>query len=247
MNNLEGKVVAILGSTGGVGDPIAEEFVRAGAKVLLGARRFPELSAQRDRIDPTGKNSIAQPTDASVSGQVTNLLEAGAKRFGRVDIVLVTVGTWRLTSINTELDKASEAARVLVDSIIIPSWNAIFEAQQFLSKQGGGTIINMSSWVAINEPDKKEGKLGGNIYYRAAKVAVENMVESLRLVTEDKLIFINLRPALVDTPINRRENPKITDEEWKLAVQPKQIFDWIVENWQNPKDLDPYFHSELIL
>jgi NADP-dependent 3-hydroxy acid dehydrogenase YdfG len=41
---LRGKVVAIIGATGGIGAPLAGMSVHAGAKVVLGARRLQELS-----------------------------------------------------------------------------------------------------------------------------------------------------------------------------------------------------------
>lgn len=244
MNTLEGKVVAIIGATGGIGDPLAEKSVKAGAKVLLGARRFPELQALRERIDPTGKNSIALATDASITGQVINLLNAGFNRFKRVDIVIVTVGTWRQTYYNTDLEEVASTGRILTDSIIIPSWNAIFEAHRFFSNTYQvGIIFNMSSWVVT----KKEGVLSGNILYRAAKRAVESVVESLQEVG-DMVKIVNLRPATVDTPINRKTHPGVPTDKWGLAVQPKTIFDWINEHSNDPNiPEDVYFPSDLKL
>jgi len=249
MKNLEGKVVAIIGATGGIGDPFAEMFIKTGANVLLGSRRLSELQALRDRIDPSGKNSIALATDASKSRQVTYLLKAGLDRFKSVDLVIISVGTWRRSFANTDIIEAANNGLILSQSIIIPSWNAIFEANQFLSKHEGGLIFNLSSHVVMNDKEKNENELSGNIYYRAAKIAVENMMNSLRLVEKNgKIKFINLRPATVDTPTNRAEHPEIQDSDWEKAVQTETMFDWIIENFDNPNIPDSiYFPSELIL
>ncbi|MEK7642315.1 MAG: SDR family oxidoreductase [Patescibacteria group bacterium] len=243
---LERKVIAIIGATGGIGDPIASLCIKSGARVLLGSRRWPELRDLRDRIDPSGQNSLAEPTDASKAGEITRLLLAGKKRFGKVDAVIVTVGTWRLTSVNTEVEEAGAAARVLADSIIVPSWNAIFEANRFLTEEGG-IIFNLSSHVTLDDEMKQENRLSGNIFYRAAKEAVENVVNSLRLVSP-KIRFVNLQPATVDTPTNRREHPEVPEGDWTKAVQPATIFDWIADHLDDPEITEEvYFPSGLTL
>jgi hypothetical protein len=57
-----------------------------------------------------------------------------------------------------------------------------------------------------------------------------------------------LRPAIVDTPQNRKENPQITDEQWNLAVKPVTIFHWIEANvGSNFNVEDPEFLSKLEL
>ncbi len=247
-DQLAGKVIAIIGATGGIGAPLAEMSVKAGAKVVLGARRVPELMQLRDRIDPENRHSIFLGTDASKAQEVTRLLQAGYGEFGKIDIVIVTVGTWRKVSLTTGIQEAGENGLTLVNSIILPSWNSIFEATKFLKEHGGGAVLNLSSHVVL----KGEDRLAGNIYYRAAKVAVENIVGSIReSLTETErlhLRFVNLRPAIVDTPQNRKENPHISEEQWDLAVKPVTIFHWMDANvGSNFNVEDPEFLSKLEL
>ena len=244
MSKLEGKVIAIIGATGGIGAPLAEMSVGSGAKVLLGSRRVPELTDLQMRIDPSGKNTLATPTDASKPKSVLALLEEGFQEFDKVDIVIVSVGTWRQVSFETELGDAGEAGSILANSIVIPSWNAIFESTRFLAEHGGGAVLNVSSHAVL----KSEGKLKKNVYYRAAKVAVENVIESLRPDAEKKGVrLVNLRPAIVDTPQNRKENPAVTEDQWALAVKPITIFHWIENNADNLNLEDPEFPSKFEL
>jgi NADP-dependent 3-hydroxy acid dehydrogenase YdfG len=218
--------------------------VHAGAKVVLGARRLQELSELSKKIDPTLENSVAISTDASKPGEVTALLEAGFAKFGKINIVIVTVGTWRKVSLDTPIQEAGESGLTLVNSIVLPSWNSIFEATKFLKEHGGGAVLNLSSHVVL----KGEKKLSGNTYYRAAKVAVENVVQSIEDIAGKEVSFVNLRPAIVDTPQNRKENPQITEEQWNLAVKPVTIFHWIGANVESNFNVeDPEFMSKLEL
>lgn len=241
---MKDKVVCYIGATGGIGAPLAEMSMHAGAKVVLGSRRLPELLELGKKIDPTGENSVAISTDASKPGEVTTLLETGFEKFSKIDIVVVTVGTWRRVSLDTPIQEAGESGLTLVNSIVLPSWNSIFEATKFLKEHGGGAVLNLSSHVVL----KGEDKLSGNTYYRAAKVAVENMMQSVKDTAGKEVSFVNLRPAIVDTPQNRKENPQITDEQWNLAVKPVTIFHWIEANvGSNFNVEDPEFLSKLEL
>lgn len=56
MENVSNKVVAITGGSSGLGAETARHLVRAGAKVVLGARRLDRLAALADEL---GREHVA--------------------------------------------------------------------------------------------------------------------------------------------------------------------------------------------
>ncbi|MCW2873710.1 MAG: oxidoreductase [Streptomyces oryziradicis] len=63
MLGIEGKVVAITGASGGIGEATALLLAERGAKVVLGARRPERLEALAARIEKAGGEAAWARTD----------------------------------------------------------------------------------------------------------------------------------------------------------------------------------------
>ena len=57
--SLEGRVAVVTGAGRGIGQGIAEDFAKAGAKVILAARRTEEIKQVEQRIRNAGGTAIA--------------------------------------------------------------------------------------------------------------------------------------------------------------------------------------------
>ena len=67
MSALQGKVVAITGASGGIGEATALLLAERGVKLVLGARRTERLEALATRIAAAGgKPSMPAPTLSGV-------------------------------------------------------------------------------------------------------------------------------------------------------------------------------------
>lgn len=82
---LEGKVAIITGASKGTGAVMGRQFVEAGARVLMVARREPEvLQAAR----AAGEGAIGMAVDVTDELQVAAMVDRALNEFGQVDILL---------------------------------------------------------------------------------------------------------------------------------------------------------------
>ena len=68
---MQGKVAVVTGSSSGIGKAIAHRLAKAGASVVLAARRVDELDEVKQVIEKDGGKAIAVKTDVTVRQQVS--------------------------------------------------------------------------------------------------------------------------------------------------------------------------------
>ena len=225
MQNLEGKTIVFFGATGGIGESVCREFQKAGANLVLVARSQDKLAKLKEELG--GQNIAAISADATSLTEVQKVFRESNDRFGQVDAVVISVGTWKRTSINNTPEEIIEMNEQLDTSVAKPVIVVGSVAQEFLRKQGRGVIFNISSHAA----DKY---LPGNLAYASAKAKGSRFI--LNLGEELKgsgVSACDLQPALVDTPQNRKGLPHFSQEDWAKAVQPRDIAEFIGEHIGN--------------
>lgn len=89
--SLEGKVALITGGSRGIGEMIAEGYVRAGAKVYITARKAPECLATAERLSQIG-TCIALPGDASGADGAQALAKTFLEHENKLDILVNNAG-----------------------------------------------------------------------------------------------------------------------------------------------------------
>ena len=89
--SLEGRVALVTGGSRGIGEMIAEGFVRAGAKVYISARKAGPCEATAERLSQFGE-CVALPTDASGAGGAKALAARYLEHESRLDILVNNAG-----------------------------------------------------------------------------------------------------------------------------------------------------------
>src|SRR5262245_24999072 len=89
---IAGSVVVITGASSGIGHAAARQFARAGARLVLAARRAPLLEDLVREIASYPGEAIAVPTDVTRDDHVARMVEATLARFGRIDILICNAG-----------------------------------------------------------------------------------------------------------------------------------------------------------
>ncbi|MFY0636394.1 SDR family oxidoreductase [Maricaulis maris] len=89
--SLEGRVALITGGSRGIGEMIAEGYVRAGAKVYITARKAPDCLATAERLSEFG-TCIALPGDASGAGGAQALAAKFLEHESKLDILVNNAG-----------------------------------------------------------------------------------------------------------------------------------------------------------
>ncbi len=173
MTDVRNQVVVITGASSGIGAATALAFGRAGAKVVLAARRLDRLEAAAQAIAALGTGAEALPVAADLSqlDDIKSLVAQAQQRFGRIDVLFNNAGFGRLGWLET-LDPVADIEAQLAVNVL----GVIQTTRQVLPlmiAQRGGHIINMAS---------VSGLVGTPTYsiYAAGKFAVRGFSEALR-------------------------------------------------------------------
>ena len=113
--SLDGHVVLIAGASSGMGRATAHAVAAAGARVVVAARNDAALAEVAADLERAGAEALAVPTDATNRAAVERLVGAVIDRFGRLDTLVVTVGTNIPRRALSELTADSWAAMLAVN------------------------------------------------------------------------------------------------------------------------------------
>jgi NAD(P)-dependent dehydrogenase (short-subunit alcohol dehydrogenase family) len=92
MPALPGQVVIVTGASSGIGAATARRLARAGAKVVISARRPDRLDALARELDPAGASVLAVAGDVTSEADREKLVAATLQRFGRIDALVNNAG-----------------------------------------------------------------------------------------------------------------------------------------------------------
>ena len=89
--SLQGRVALVTGGSRGIGEMIAEGFLRAGAKVYISARKASACEETAKRLSAFGQ-CVAIPADASGASGAQNLAKLYLARESSLDILVNNAG-----------------------------------------------------------------------------------------------------------------------------------------------------------
>ncbi|MBY0328567.1 SDR family oxidoreductase, partial [Patescibacteria group bacterium] len=163
MHTLKGKVIIVVGATGGIGSVLSQVFLEHGAEVVLASRTKENLLELQKTLG--AERTLVVPTDATITESVQNLFEETKQAFGHVDAIVNTTGTWKQLSIYETPGAAAELVKNHFQVFFMTSFNVGYIGQDFFRIQdnGSGLIINISSHAAIKP------ELHGNLTYGPMK------------------------------------------------------------------------------
>jgi 3-oxoacyl-[acyl-carrier protein] reductase len=169
MHRLKDKVAIVTGSSSGIGKAIALRFGAEGASVVVTARRMALCKQTVEQITKAGGEAWPIQTDVADERQVERLIEDTVKRYGRLDILVNNAGivaNGRLAEMTTES----------FDEVMSVNLRGTFFCCRAgftqMKKQGGGTIINMSSVAGLQA-------WAGTGSYSASKHGIMALTKSL--------------------------------------------------------------------
>jgi len=89
---LQDKVAIVTGAASGIGKAIAEIYAREGAKVAIADMNMAAAQAAADELKARGASAMAVAVDVTDEGQVNAAVDAVAKAWGGVDILVSNAG-----------------------------------------------------------------------------------------------------------------------------------------------------------
>lgn len=204
-----GETVAVVtGGSTGIGKAIAEAFHEYGARVVLLARDANRAEAARNEIGDTSR-ALAFSCDVRKREDVDRAIQVTLDRFQRIDVWVNNAG-YGMHDTVVEMDL--QACRDLFETNIFGLLNGMQAIVPVMSRQGGGSIINISS-VAGHIP------LLNGAAYSATKFAVNAFSKAARMELREKNIHVlTVCPGYVYTEFAKNI---VLGERLKNLEQPK--------------------------
>lgn len=171
VSQLSTPIVLITGASSGIGRAAAHLFAAQGARVVLTARRAPELEALRDELTAAGHTALVVPADLTDATQADALVTQTLGAFGRIDVLVNNAGYGAQCRFD-EMEPDA-IARMFAVNVLAPMAlaRAVLPAMR---QQGSGSVVNVASVGGVVAHPL-------NVAYCASKHALVGFSKSLRL------------------------------------------------------------------
>jgi dehydrogenase/reductase SDR family member 4 len=212
--SLAGKTALITGASRGIGLAIARMYARAGAKVVLNARKPDALTAATDGIVAEGFSARALMMNAGRPEAAADVIAAAVDMFGSLDILVNNAAANPIYG-PVELATPEVFAKIMSVNLHAP-FELAKAARPHLVACGGGSIINMSS-IGGRSPEDGLG------IYSVSKAALLSLTQVLAKEWGVDGITVNaICPGLIKTDFSAALWSNDTTMRHMLTQQPIQ-------------------------
>lgn len=198
MERLKGKTAMVVGAGSigpgwGNGKATAVTFAREGAQVFCVDRNAAAAEETVRIITSEGGKAAAFTADVSRGSEVEAMVAACLKTYGRIDVLDNNVGI-------AEMGSVVEVTEAEWDRVFAVNLKSAFLAMKHvipvMQKQGGGSIINISSVASIRH-------LGiSYVSYGTSKAAMNQMTRTTAVQFARDHVRVNaILPGLMKTPM----------------------------------------------
>ncbi|MCL4423544.1 MAG: glucose 1-dehydrogenase [Actinobacteria bacterium] len=199
------KIALITGASRGQGAAEAAAFCRHGATVVIADIRDEEGFKLAKELSSTGGIARYQHLDVSSEHDWIVATEGIDRSFGTLDILVNNAGiSVRKGIAATPIDTWRRILEVNLTGVFLGLQSSL----ELLSRQGGGTVINVSSVAGL------QGY--GSAAYSTTKWALRGLTRAAAAEFGCINVRVNsIHPGLVDTPmIQESENPELHTKAW---------------------------------
>jgi short-subunit dehydrogenase len=193
MTTIKNKTVWITGASSGIGEALAYQFAKEGAKLVLSARRESELHRVANATGLSEKDVLVLPMDMLEFEHFPAKVQTVIEHFGQIDFVVQNAGVSQRSYVK---DTKFEVYRDLME---LDFFSVVAFTQALLphmSERKEGHFVVISSIA---------GKIGVPLRggYGAAKHAIIAFFDSLRAeVWQDNINVTTICPGYIKTQIS---------------------------------------------
>jgi NAD(P)-dependent dehydrogenase (short-subunit alcohol dehydrogenase family) len=192
---LQDKVSIITGGASGMGRVAARMFAAEGAMVVVADVTAPAAQSVVDEVTAAGGRAIAVVADVSREADAKRMVDETIAAYGRLDVLYNNAGIMPEADhsvIDTSVEDWDRVMAVNVRGVFLGCKYAIPK----MLEQGSGSIINISSFVALMGCSNPQDA------YTASKGAVLSLTKSLAVQFAPKGVRTNaICPGPVETPL----------------------------------------------
>eukprot|EP01038_Epipyxis_sp_PR26KG_P011290 gene11290-15147_t len=201
-----GKIIWITGASSGIGASLAEDLTKAGAQVIISARRVEQLEKVAEKCSQLGLKPFIQPLDVTDNFEVLeNTYNSIIEKFGFINIVVLNAGqSQRNLAVDTPLSDTKHLMNlnffsyVALAKLILP---------KMIERNQGQLVIMSSLSGIIGTPIASS--------YSASKFALHGYFNTLRSEVSMHNITVSIVcPGPVES--------EISDKTLRNPANPKQ-------------------------
>ncbi|QJB69493.1 SDR family NAD(P)-dependent oxidoreductase [Parasphingorhabdus halotolerans] len=195
--SLAGRTAFVAGASSGLGARFAELFAKAGANIVLGARRTDRTAELVAKIERQGGKALAVPLDVTDEASIIAAYDAAEERFGTVHSIVANAG---VAATGRSTDVAIDRVQTLLDTN--------FKGVYLVAREGAKRLI------ASGSREKENGRITiigsitsrltgeGDSVYAASKAGVTHLARNLAREWVRQGVNVNtIHPGYIPTEI----------------------------------------------
>ncbi len=216
VGKLDNMVAIVGGASTGMGAATARLFGQEGATVVVAARSRDKLSTLVQDIRVNGGTALAVPLDANDRGAVAGMVERTRSQFGRIDVLVNSVGTNIKNRAFAEM--RPEDWDMMIAHNLTVAYNLVDGVLPVMRIQGAGTIIHYSS-DAVQKPNVVSG-----IAYQATKHGVRGLAHGTMMEERENGIRVSVvYPGPCNTPLLEKRPEPPPPEAFAKMLEPEDV------------------------
>ena len=198
---LEGKVALVTGASRGIGKAIALMLAENGADIAINfAGSTAAAEAVAAEIEKMGRKAILVQGDVSKADVCAEIVDKVVSELGHIDILVNNAGITRDTLL---LRMKEEDWDAVLNTNLKGVFNCTKAAVKYMAKQRSGSIVNISSVVALMGN-------AGQANYAAAKAGILGFTRSVAKEMAARGIRVNaVTPGFIKTDMTSVLSEKV--------------------------------------
>jgi len=200
---MNSKTVVVTGAGRGIGKAIAITLAKENYDVIVNSRNPEHAHSVANEIKSHGKNAIGVGGDVAKEEDCKKIIEAAINQFNRIDVLVNNAGIQKPIPMNKiSVEEWDKVMNVNLRGVFICSREAV----KHMLKDGGGSIINISSvHQVIPKPLY--------VHYASSKGGLNMLTKTMALELARHNIRVNaVAPGAVATDMNK----EILDNQDKM-------------------------------
>jgi short-subunit dehydrogenase len=188
----KGQVVVIVGASSGIGRATALAFAKAGARIVLAARRENVLAALAEECGSIGGSASYLATDVTDPNAVQRLAAHAIDQFGGIDVWINNAGAGVMGVYEKiPVDVHAQVIRVS----LLGHMHGAYAVLPHFKEKGKGILINTIS-IGAFVPEVY------GVAYTASKYGLRGFSEALKaeLSSWPGIKICDVHPSYIDTP-----------------------------------------------
>jgi 3-oxoacyl-[acyl-carrier protein] reductase len=211
MNDLDGRIALVTGSSRGIGAAIATLFAERGAAVVVHGRDADAVSVVAATIEETGGRALPAIADLTRYADIEAMRELIEQRLGPIDILVANAGGSTVPPGLLE-DIAETDWRESVDANLTATFLTVKAFLPGMKLRHHGNVITMSS-AAARRPTAQSP-----MAYAAAKAGIELLSKEIAAQAGAHGVRVNcLAPETILTERNQQLIPEAIQEQLRLT------------------------------